>query len=1067
MREAYDGMYDEYEREYGEENREKLILEAAGKLVAKQLFREEQIKTNKVKSLVTRIIDAIKNFFRKFRHDEIQNAIFEANDIASKVARGMLGGRLIDDMSLANVASTGKFLNVQMDLSEKTDILSKLLAEKIKQLAIFKKRQGPRAKGKQSAPVKAVEIQVAKLEAGIRNNKVESTVVTYLSDSLAFLQQTEKSLLDAVASGRPVNSICRKLNIVRDTLYNVSKAMTDIEAAIRAGEIQDSVGLSGVMKDVGLVLQKFYGEFDDLSMKYFEEMLSSVYGKEGKTVTIGKDKGKVVTIHDMATKADNDVSFMSRMFNSLAHCGDYVLLAVDDMVKNAKIQGRRNTEAIRPTIEAALAKLKKETGSTDQSFMFEWKRFDGSDWCNGKPDDGKLHRTGRYLSEKESQKLSPAQKAYYDTIMAVKKEVEQFIPESLQDEDRMIMMRKYTMDRFKDAEGAKGKALEAWEGLKNRVLDTSEDLDYDYHQVKVDFQNNRIDTLPIKFIYKGANETYDDMTDDVATSLMAYAGMACEYNAMNGIIDVLENARYMAAKRDIVQKTGRRTQRETVEDDNYRFDRVFTKKQAQTRLQQMLDDYFQMHVYGHIRANEGTFGRTRISKRKVVDTVNAVTSYSQMAVNIPQRISNILTGQTQQIIEAARKSGAFSGKSLRWAIKEYMKESGDRLAQTGKTDYDNKLSLMAEYFDFHQDNGRYDPKYKKGRMSRIFNSSLLYAGLTMGEDYLALTTALAMAHEYKMLDDKGQPATLWDAYEVKYVNPTEKTGAYLAFKDGYKKADGSEFTAKDEIAFGKKVAAFNFEMQGIYNLDDKSAIQQYAFGALIIMYRKWIAPALKRRYAGVQYNRMKDDYDEGYHHTMGRVIIDILRDAKDQVTEEEGAAAMLNIIEDIKALKTSIMLNWNNLTEYERSNCKRSIWEIAIVIGLYAVCAGLMKLPPEPDEDNRTKALKWWDQTLMSQLLRLRTEIGSQAPTPMMLEEGMRILRSPLAAIEPLSNALNVFQLMYPPNYLQKVQGGRYQGRTKAYKYFRELPIISMAKKVDNFIDPSPLINYFSGDAIY
>ena len=663
--------------------------------------------------------------------------------------------------------------------------------------------------------------------------------------------------------------------------------------------------------------------------------------------------------------------------------------------------------------------------------------------------------------------MSPAQNAYYDTIMAVKKEVEQFIPESLQDEDRMIMMRKYTMDRFKDAEGAKGKALEAWEGLKNRILDTSEDLDYDYHQVKVDFQNNRIDTLPIKFIYKGANETYDDMTDDVATSLMAYAGMACEYNAMNGIIDVLENARYMAAKRDIVQKTGRRIQRETVEDDNYRFDRVFTKKQAQTRLQQMLDDYFQMHVYGHIRANEGTFGRTRISKRKVVDTVNAVTSYSQMAVNIPQRISNILTGQTQQIIEAAGKSGAFSGKSLRWAIKEYMKESGDRLAQTGKTDYDNKLSLMAEYFDFHQDNGRYDPKYKRGRMSRIFNSSLLYAGLTMGEDYLALTTALAMAHEYKMLDDKGQPATLWDAYEVKYVNPTEKTGAYLKLKDGYKKADGSEFTEKDEIAFGKRVAAFNFEMQGIYNLDDKSAIQQYAFGALIIMYRKWIAPALKRRYAGVQYNRMKDDYDEGYHHTMGRVIIDILRDAKDQVTEEEGAAAMLNIIEDIKALKTSFMLNWNNLTEYEKSNCKRSIGEIAIVIALYAVCAGLMKLPPEPDEDNRTKALKWWDQTLMSQLLRLRTEIGSQAPTPMMLEEGMRILRSPLAAIEPLSAALNIFQLMYPPNYLQKVQGGRYQGRTKAYKYFRELPIISMAKKVDNFIDPSPLINYFSSDAIY
>ena len=627
------------------------------------------------------------------------------------------------------------------------------------------------------------------------------------------------------------------------------------------------------------------------------------------------------------------------------------------------------------------------------------------------------------------------------------------------------MMRKYTMDRFKDAEGAKGKALEAWEGLKGRVMDYSDNADdYEYYEVAKDFEGNRVDMLPVKFVLKGKNESYDDMTDDVATSMMAYAGMAYEYNELGGVVNILENAKYMASQRDVIQHTGRRTQRETVETDDTIFREPFTRKQASSHMQAALSDFYQMHIYGHVRANEGTIGNTRISKRKVVDTLNAITSYSQMAINIPQRIANVLTGMTQIIIESVGK-GVFKTSDVLWGSKIYMKESADRLAQTGKTDYDNKLSLWGEYFDVHQDNGRQDANYKKGRMSRIFNSSLLYAGLQMGEDYLSMTTSLALAKNFKMKDAEGKEYTLWDAYEVKYKNPTEKSGAYLALKEGYTKADGTPLTFADEQAFGKRVAAMNFQLQGIYNLDDRSAVQQYAFGALIIMYRKWMAPAIKRRYADVNYNALKGEYEEGYHHTLFRLMGDILKDTKNQVTEEEGAKAMLNIINDMKALRTSIQMNWSKMNDYEKSNVWRSLTELGIVAGLYLACSLLGKIPP-PDypDDERGKVLKWWDQTVLSQMLRLRTEIGSQAPTPMLVNEGLRILRSPFAAIEPLQNTINAFQLLLPWNYTEEIKSGRYRGHSKAYKYFRQLPIISMAKKVDNFIDPSPMIQFYQND---
>lgn len=1055
MQEAYNGLYEEYERRYGTENQEKLVVEAAGKLVAKHLFLQQEIQSSPVRRLVHRVVDAIKALLRRFSRDEVQNAIFDANQIASKIAREMLGGRLLDEMSLENVSQSGQFLSAQKDLTGKEDILSKLLKVETKRLSIFQKRRGYAGRTGSNAAVDATEAQIAKLEAAIRNYKTEDAIITYMKDSLGFLSVMEKSLDDAVDSGRPMNSICQKLNTVRDTLFSFSKALEDIRKAITSGEVQDSAGLTASMDQVSGVISKFFLKYDALARTYFEEMLSSVYGKEGKTVTVGKDKGRVITIHEMATKADHDISLASRWFSSLADCDDYVLKAVDDITREAKLRARRRASSIRPRIEAAINDLQKETGSRDQNFMFEYKLGE----------DGKMHRTGKYISKEASEKLPASQKKFYDTMMAIKKEADACVPESLVDKDnrKIVMLRKYTMERFKDAEGAKGKALEAWEGLKGRVMDMSDDIDYDNYEVTVDFEGNRVDMLPVKFLMKGKKESYDDMSDDVATSMMAYAGMAFEYNELNGVVNILENAKYMSSEREVTQKTGTRTQRETITTDDVLFHQPFTVKQAQTNIQKAMNDFFQMHIYGHIQKNEGTIGRTRISKRKVVDTINAITSYSQMAINIPQRIANVSTGLTQIVIESIGK-GVFSAKDVAWASGIYAKESGDRLAETGKTDYDNKLSLWDEYFDVHQNNGRYSEKYKKGRMSRIFNSSLLYAGLTMGEDYLSTTTSLAIARNFKVKDAQGKEATLWDAYEVKYADPANKSGAYLSLKEGYTKADGTPITFEDEKRFSKLVAGMNFELQGIYNLDDKSAVQQYAFGALIIMYRKWIAPALKRRYAGVSYNLLKDDYQEGYHRTLFRVVKESLVDAKNQVTEEQGSMALLNIIQDMKALKSALLLNWSKLTDYEKSNIWRALSELGIVSGLYLTVALVGKIPPTDDEG---RPLEWWEKTVISQLFRLRTEIGSQAPTPMLVDEAMHLLKSPFAAIQPLQNAINAFELLLPSNYMTEIKSGRYKGHVKAYKYFRELPIISMFKKVDNFIDPSPLIQYYKNDATF
>ena len=1047
MEEAYDGMLDEYNEKYNGDQ-EKLVLEAAGKLVAKHLFLHQEIESKGIRGLVLRICEAIKNLFKKFSLRQIDEAILDADQVASQLARDLLSGRLADEMSLEKITRSDKFYAAEKDLSDKQDLLSKMMKITAKRVDILQRRvKYTLGKGASSASLEETKRQLEKLEKAQENQKLETTVVDYLKDALSFMKEMEQSL-DATINNRPANAVCKKLRIVKDTMFSFAQVIDDVKTALNSGELKDDINVKETIKDVSYEMEMFWKKYHNISLMYFEQFLSNIYGKDGVTVNVGRQKGRHISIHEMATKGDKDISTLSRLLNAVSDIDDYVLQAIDATTRDAKLNARAKVRELRPKLESALAAVVAEQGNRDQSWMFERKNVNGH-----------LVRTGKYISQKEAEKLTDAQRNFYNVFMELKRTADSCLPESMIGELKMIMFRKEHYEKMKEAQGLNGALNEEWEAAKRSVLEMG-DIDFENEEVIVDFEDNKVDQLPIKFLNKGKNESYDDMTEDAATSLMAYLGMALEYKEMNNVIGVLENARYMSSLRDIEQRKGMRLRSERIgKEDQIHYTKPFTVKQARTNIQKCIDDFYQMHVYGHLRKDEGTIGKTRISKRKTVDTMNRLSSLSQMALNLHQRIANVNTGFTQIVVESV--GGKIKVKDVIWASSIWTAQSADRLAETGKTDYSNKLSLWMDKFDIHQDNGREasQTKYGRSRTSRVFNEGLLYAGLSIGEDFLAGTTALALARNYKMKGPNGEDSNIWDAYEVKYADEKNKTGAYLSLKKGYTKADGSELTFEDEKKFAKEVIGTNFELQGIYNTDDRSAIQQHSLGALAIMYRKWIAPAIKRRYAGVRYSNLKGDFSEGYYRTATRMIGDTIADWFAPVSEENSEKTILQILTDIKALRSSIALNWDKLTEYEKGNVTKSMTEMAIVLALFTASALLTKLPPDDHDDN--KFLCWLDDLAVTQLLRLRSEIGSQAPTPSLINEGLRIMNSPFAAMRPLKDSLNVFQLMWAPNYFDVVKSGHYQGKTKAYKYFRSLPIISMFRKFDNFFDPSPLLEYY------
>ena len=1089
MREAFEGQYDKYYELY-EGDTEKLTLEAAGKLVAKAMLREKQIETGEVKPLIRRIIDAIKNMLRRVKSWIVKQAILDANEISGQLARDILSGRILDDMSVKNISRTDEFAQIQKDLNGQSGIIQRILQKETKRLALLQKRAGPTKRDEESAPVVATRKQIAQLENAIRNHKVESAIYDYMISSLQFLKETEASLDKKIASGDKVNSICKKLNAVRDTLYSYSSVMKLIDEAVESGEVIPSASLTQSMNDVRDEMNKFLAKYETLGMRFFERMLANVYGEHGVMRTLGPNKGKRLTIAEMARRGDRDISLITRMLSSIADCGDYVLAAFDDITRRAKMNGRQRAAEAHRRIVVAFDKLEKATGSKDQSFMYEYitkaeyirrekakalaesegftdhidENLFPDEWKNEK-DMNRKHKTGFYISEEKAKAtLSKAQYEFYKEMMDIKQQIDACLPPAvIKSPYQIIALRKFGVDRIKGAEGIRGKLDAFGENMKNAILDTSADADNETVGVDVDFSNNKIDSLPYKYVTKSPKESWDDMTDDMALSVVAYASMGFEYDELNQVLAMLENARYMSMNREIEQSHGIKKLVNRIVTgktaDDFAYEENYTKKQMYTNLQLALDDFFQMHLYGKLQKEEGSVPGTKLSYRKMANLANAAASYTQMAFNLQQRVSNVGAGMMNIAVETAGK-GAFNAADFAWATKVYMAHTGKRMLETGSLESDDKLSLFAERYDLHQNNGKFRvDSFKKNRLSRTFNTNLLFLGLNAGEDFLALTTALAIAHNTKVKSPSGKIETFFDAFEVKYLDSKNNKGAYLELKPGYTMADGSEITKDVEHQYAKLVIGTNFRLQGIYNSDDKAAIQQYALGSLVMMYRKWMHPALVRRYGKAGYNPLTGEEGEGYWRTMIRWIGDV---AKNVGVNESGEQIALNITNAAKAVYTSGQLNWSKLTEYEKSNIHRALVEMSVLLG---VCLALMlhsKFGPDKDQKEKDKSFDgWFTSFAVYQLFRLRNEIGSVAPTHMLLHEVKNTLSSPLAAWQPMQRILRIPQLLWPVTWTTEIKSGAFKGKSRAEKIIFELPVLSLYKQIQHVIDPTPLINYY------
>lgn len=788
-----------------------------------------------------------------------------------------------------------------------------------------------------------------------------------------------------------------------------------VESYINLQNLRNDNGYYELNGQFTVLAKQLQLKIDEQSKKILVSVLEKYQDEEASTVAFGKNKGKKVDIEKLLSRAERDMWGVERLLDSMGDTPDTILRLIDKIVKQYKNKAR--IEAINLSKEIAKeAKLLESAGIKDTKWLYH--RFN----------DGVI-KTGRYVKSGDPEMIeilnNPAKYRFYKFFMETKRKLDCMYPPNTVNTNQIINIRKDFLERAKEAGNIKDIAKAYWNDVKDEWTNQNKQADEElegYKQAFVSLDGEEIKTLPIFYNQIDFNdlESLKEISEDAVSTLISYAAKAIDYNNMNEIISTLELSKHVLKQREIpINKDGFKLlsaakKQLLSEEDNLEDAQVFYKDGGKSNLYKRLDGYLDMAVYNRLKTDDRQIGK--LSAIKIVDKLNAWTARASMSLSLLNGISNVTTGNMMMTYEALA-SHYFKPKDVLWADTTYAANSVAMMANLGNRIKDDKLSLFTEMFDVSQE---YDKEpldiqwNKKTKLGRLEIGKAMMFIQDAGEHWMSHRTALSVAHTTQLKDKDGNLHNLWDSLEVKYIqedgslgDTNKNLGAKLKIKDGYTKEDGSSFTDEDIIKLQIKIAHINQGMHGVYNKIDANLIQRTALGRAAYLFRKWMWKSYSKRFENVNYDYNIGEWNEGYYKSCFRFIKSLCKDMKD--------------------FKLNVALHWDELHPTEKANCKKALIEILTLLSI--MCLNAM-VDWEDDDDDKDD---WLRNMTMYQSLRLQSELSALTPISA-VGETVRLFKSPLPAINTVTNLLDTFGAIWLPNWFEEVDRGWAKGHSKGFK---------------------------------
>lgn len=555
----------------------------------------------------------------------------------------------------------------------------------------------------------------------------------------------------------------------------------------------------------------------------------------------------------------------------------------------------------------------------------------------------------------------------------------------------------------------------------------------------------KFDIIPTYFTQ---NMDADDVSVDLLSSVLRFGAAARKYNSLNEIQSEIYAFQKIIGNRTIAAKDNKGNPilssfakkmgyEEYIKDTGMSFSTFH------------VNEFINMVIKGETQKSQ-QWGKVELSK--LTNTLISISAVTTLSMDILKGTANNLQGNIQLIIESAG-SEFFSLKNYARAKVKYASKVGGCITDFGKPYAESWLGGLIDYYDAIQ--GQFKDEYGKDVSAtvaqKLFRTNTLFWNQHFGEHEVQVTGMLALMDSTKVVDKAtGEEISLLDAhdkygsflFDVVTDENGNKTRNYKVQIRTNKTLDNPEgdlvdYDEKQRIEVTNIMHALNKRLHGVYNDFDKSVLQKHSVGRLLMMYRKYLVPSIKRRYKKLSFDDELGSATEGIYRTFWKTFA-----------------------RDLRTYKFNVIKQWSTYTPFQKAQIKKVIAEITIIAALVALIFALLAIPGDDDEDKIKDNYAY--NFILYEAIRLRSETKQFLPF-LGLKDFYRTIKSPSAMTGTLDRGIKFFDqflFTWDPEKLdyQRKTGVWDKGDNKSWAYFLKLMGYS-----GNNLKPAEAIKAFEG----
>ena len=536
------------------------------------------------------------------------------------------------------------------------------------------------------------------------------------------------------------------------------------------------------------------------------------------------------------------------------------------------------------------------------------------------------------------------------------------------------------------------------------------------------------DSTRILPVYYTQDIDINDVSVDLISSVLKFGSMARRYNAMNKLHSEITAFKTIIGKRQspALNAKGESILNKTAKKLGYE---EYIRKNGQSYSKMHLDAFIEMVIQGESQKAETLFG---YEVSKISNTLMGLSAVTTIAADVLKGVANNIQGNIQIVIEAVGGE-FFNGKNLARGGVKYWSTVGANIADFGKLTPESWLGKLIETYDPIQ--GTFKDEYGKdvsaSVANKLFRTSTLFFNQNFAEHEIQVKTMLALMDGTKVIDkESGNEITLLEAHEKYgsnlYEIKTDVTGKkYKDYKIQVKieTSEGVEetvdFDERERQEFMNTLHALNKRMHGVYNDFDKGVAQRHSVGRLLMMYRKHLVPAYKRRYKSASFDEELSAPTEGMYRVFWRTLI-----------------------KDTKNYKLNVASRWSTYTPFEKAQIRKVTAELTIIAALAALIMALEAMGGG-DDDEEKKKMPYAYNFMLYEAIRMRSETKTYLPV-IGLPDLYRTVKSPSAVMgtmDRFTKFVDQFLLTWDDEKLSyKREAGVWdKGDNKSWAYFLKL----------------------------